>query len=92
MQGSLPDAPVRLHPRAGLGGVWEQLVGFPLQGGGRGLQFACHTTQEVGNIEISFVEYSASKNVRLQPDIVKYSPGDQAPMYDFIIESRQCMT
>jgi hypothetical protein len=39
----------------------------------------------VGNIEISFVEYSASKKVRLQPDIVEYSPGDQAPMYDLII-------
>jgi hypothetical protein len=39
----------------------------------------------VGNIEISFVEYSASKKVCLQPDIVEYSPGDQAPMYDLII-------
>jgi hypothetical protein len=42
-------------------------------------------TDRVGNIEISFVEYSASKKVRLQPDIVEYSPGDQAPMYDLII-------
>jgi hypothetical protein len=42
-------------------------------------------TDKVGNIEISFVEYSASKNVRLWPDIVEYSPGDQAPMYDLII-------
>jgi hypothetical protein len=33
-------------------------------------------TDRVGNIEISFVEYSASKKVRLQPDIVEYSPGD----------------
>jgi hypothetical protein len=39
----------------------------------------------VGNTEISFVEYSASKKVRLQLDIVDYSPGDQAPMYDLII-------
>jgi hypothetical protein len=39
----------------------------------------------VGNIEISFVEYLASKKVRLQPDIAEYSPGDQAPMYDLII-------
>jgi hypothetical protein len=30
-------------------------------------------TDKVGDIEISFVEYSASKNVRLQPDIVYYS-------------------
>jgi hypothetical protein len=39
----------------------------------------------VGNIEISFVEYLASKKVCLQPDIVEYSPGDQAPMYYLII-------
>jgi hypothetical protein len=40
----------------------------------------------VGDIEICFVEYSASKKVCLQPDIVEYSsPGDQAPMYDLII-------
>ncbi len=31
------------------------------------------------------MEYSASKKVCLQPDIVEYSPGDQAPMYDLII-------
>ncbi len=29
------------------------------------------TEDNVGNIEISFVEYSASKKVRLQPDIVE---------------------
>ncbi len=39
----------------------------------------------MGDIEISFVEYSASKKVHLQPDIVEYSPGDQAPMYDLVI-------
>jgi hypothetical protein len=42
-------------------------------------------TDKVGDIEISFVKYSASKKVRLQPDILKYSPGGQAPMYDLII-------
>jgi hypothetical protein len=42
-------------------------------------------TGKVGDIEISFVKYSASKKVRLQPDIVEYSPGDQVPMYDLII-------
>jgi hypothetical protein len=42
-------------------------------------------TDKVGNIENSFVEYSASKKVHLQPVIVEYSPGDQAPMYDLII-------
>jgi hypothetical protein len=39
----------------------------------------------VGNIEISLLEHLASKKVHLQPDIVEYSPGDQAPMYDLII-------
>jgi hypothetical protein len=42
-------------------------------------------TDKVGDIEISFVEYLASKKVRLQLDIVEYSPGDQAQMYDLII-------
>ncbi len=42
-------------------------------------------TDKVGDIEISFVEYSASKKIRLQLDIVDYSPGKQAPMYDLII-------
>jgi hypothetical protein len=42
-------------------------------------------TDRVGNIKISFVEYSASKKVRLQPDNLDYSLGDQAPMYDLII-------
>ena len=42
-------------------------------------------TDKVGDIEISFVEYSASKKVCLQLDIVEYSPGEQAPMYDLII-------
>jgi hypothetical protein len=42
-------------------------------------------TNKVGNIEISFVEYSASKKVRLQLDIVEYSPGDQTPRYDLIM-------
>jgi hypothetical protein len=39
----------------------------------------------VGDIEISFVEYLASKKVCLQLDIVEYRPGDQVPMYDLII-------
>jgi hypothetical protein len=42
-------------------------------------------TDTVGDIEISFVEYLASKKVCLQPNIVEYSPGDQAPMYDLIL-------
>ncbi len=39
----------------------------------------------MGDIEISFVEYSTSKKVRLQLDIIEYSPGGQAPIYDLII-------
>jgi hypothetical protein len=31
-------------------------------------------TDKVGDIEISYVEYLATKKVRLQPDIVEYSP------------------
>ncbi len=42
-------------------------------------------TDRVGDNEISFVEYLASTKVHLQPDIVEYSLGDQAPMYDLII-------
>jgi hypothetical protein len=42
-------------------------------------------TDRVGNIEIFFVEYLARKKVRLQPDIVEYSPEDQVLMYDLII-------
>jgi hypothetical protein len=42
-------------------------------------------TDTVSDIAISFVEYSASKKVCLQPDIVEYSPKDQAPMYDLIM-------
>ncbi len=42
-------------------------------------------TDKVGDIEISFVEYLASNKVRLQPNIVEYSPGNQAPMYDLIV-------
>jgi hypothetical protein len=42
-------------------------------------------TDMVGDIEISFVEYSTSKKVCLQLNIDEYGPGDQAPMYDLII-------
>ncbi len=48
-------------------------------------------TDKVSDVEISFVEYSARKKVHLQPDIVEYSPGDQAPMYDLII-GKQTLT
>ncbi len=40
-----------------------------------GISNGTFVTDRVSDIEISFVEYLASKKVRLQPDIVKYSPG-----------------
>ncbi len=46
----------------------------------RGTSNGTFVTDRVGDIEISFVEYSASKKVRLQPDIVEYSLGDQGMM------------
>jgi len=42
-------------------------------------------TKKVGVIDISFTEYSASKLVKLTPDIVEYEVGAQAPLYDLII-------
>ncbi len=42
-------------------------------------------TNMVGEITLSFVEYSQSKSVHLTPDIVEYKTGATAPMYDLII-------
>jgi hypothetical protein len=39
----------------------------------------------VGEIELSFVHYSASKKVHLHLDIVEYSAGGPKPLYDLII-------
>ena len=39
----------------------------------------------MGEIDISFVEYSNSKSVHLTPDIVEYDAGANAPLYDVII-------
>jgi hypothetical protein len=39
----------------------------------------------VGEIELSFVEYLASKKVHLRPDIVEYSKGGPPPLYHLII-------
>jgi hypothetical protein len=47
--------------------------------------FQRHLCHRQGDIEITFVEYSSSKKVHLQPDIVEYSLGDQAPMHNLII-------
>jgi len=37
-------------------------------------------TKKVGVIDIFFTEYSASKSVKLTPDIVEYQVGAQAPL------------
>ena len=41
-------------------------------------------TKKAGLIDIFFMEYSASKLVKLTPDIVEYEVGAQAPLYDLI--------
>jgi hypothetical protein len=40
---------------------------------------------KVGEVKLSFVEYSANKKVHLCPDIVKYSKGGPPPLYNLII-------
>ncbi len=42
--------------------------------------------KKVGMIDISFTEYSASKSVKLTPDIVEYEDkvGAQAPLYNLV--------
>ncbi len=42
-------------------------------------------TKRLGVIDTSFMEYSASKSVKLTPDIVEYEVGAQAPLYDLSI-------
>jgi hypothetical protein len=42
-------------------------------------------TNKVGDITLSFVEYSLSKSLHLTPDIVENDAGATAPMYDLII-------
>ena len=40
---------------------------------------------KVGEVTLSFVEYSLSKSIHLTPDIVEYEAGATAPLYDLII-------
>ena len=42
-------------------------------------------TKHVGDIKKAFVDYFESKKVWLRLDIVEYSPGKSAPMYDLFI-------
>jgi hypothetical protein len=37
-------------------------------------------TKKVGDVELSFVKYSASKRVHLRPDIVEYPQGGTPPL------------
>jgi len=41
-------------------------------------------TTKVGDVKISFVDYSASKRIHLKPDIVEYSRRGAPPLYDLI--------
>ncbi len=41
-------------------------------------------TKKVGDVELSFVEYSASKKVHLRPDIEEYPRGGPPPFYNLI--------
>jgi hypothetical protein len=42
-------------------------------------------TKKVGEVELSFIEYSASKKVHLHPDVVEYPRGGPLPLHDLII-------
>ncbi len=42
-------------------------------------------TKEVGEVELSFNDYSASKKVHLHPDIVEYPKGGPQSLYNLII-------
>jgi hypothetical protein len=45
-------------------------------------------TNKVGEVTLSFIEYSLSKSVHLTPDIVEYEAGATAPLYDLIIDKQ----
>jgi hypothetical protein len=47
--------------------------------------FKWHLTKKVGEISLSFVEYSASKSINLVSDIVEYKAEAFEPLYDLII-------
>jgi hypothetical protein len=42
-------------------------------------------TKKVGEIDISFAEYSTSESVHLTPDVFEYDTEANAPLYDLII-------
>jgi len=46
------------------------------------------SNEKAGVIDISYTKYSASKLVKLTPDIVEYKVGAQAPVYNLIINKQ----
>ena len=46
------------------------------------------TTKKVGDFELTFPEYSGSKRVKLQPDIMEFDPKDYDPKFDLIIGTK----
>jgi hypothetical protein len=46
-------------------------------------------TKRVGNIELTFADYSTSKRVRVTPDIVEYS--DETPPMYYLILGKQSL-
>jgi hypothetical protein len=44
------------------------------------------SNKKVGAIDISFMEYSDIKSVKLTPNIVEYKLGAQAPLYNLVID------
>ena len=44
-----------------------------------------YLTEKLGKFELSFPEYSESKQISLSPDIVEYASEDYEPKFDLII-------
>jgi hypothetical protein len=42
-------------------------------------------TKKVGEVKLSFIDYSASEKVHLRPDVVEYPKGGLQPLYNLII-------
>ena len=48
-------------------------------------------TKKVGNVEISFVDYSNIKRIHLKPDIVKYARNGAPPLYNLILVGKHTL-
>jgi hypothetical protein len=51
----------------------------------RGTSNGTFQTKKVGDVEISFVDYSDSKRIHLKPDIVKYAHNGALLLYDLFL-------